>query len=76
MFTSFLEILILYLKSGFTRVSNYLSWINSLTFNLRIQLDDVVDNTPIKVNASDELIDLTNTGKSSYDVTVQVYQDN
>jgi hypothetical protein len=72
----FFEILIFYLKSGFTRVSNYLSWINSQTFNSRIQLDAVVDNSPIKVNANDELTDLTNTGKSSYDVTVQVYQDN
>ena len=76
MFTSFLEILILYLKSGFTRVSNYLSWINSQTFSSRIQLDDVVDNSPLKLNANDELIDLANTRKSSYDVTVQVYQDN
>ncbi len=76
MFTSFLEILIFYLKSGFTRVSNYLSWIYSLTFSSRIQLDDVVDNTPIKVNAKDELIDFTNTRKSSHNVTVDVYQDN
>ncbi len=57
-------------------MSNYLTWINSQTFNSRIQLDDVVDNSPIKVNANDELVDFTDTRKSSYDVTFQVYQDN
>ncbi len=57
-------------------MSNYLSWINSLTFSSRIQLDDVIDNTPIKVNAKDELIDFTNIRKPSYDVTVDVYPDN
>jgi hypothetical protein len=36
----------------------------------------VVDKSPIKVNAKDELIDFTNIRKPSYDVTVDVYQDN
>ena len=62
-------------KSGFTRVSNYLSWISSQTFSSRVLLSNEVDESPIKVKPIDPMSDLNNMPKS-YEVTIDVHQDN
>jgi hypothetical protein len=58
-------------KSGFTRVSNYLSWIDSHTFSSRVLLKTEVEATPLKVKQSDPL-----SYVPKYEVTIDVYQDN
>ena len=63
------------LKSGFTRVSNYLSWISSQTFSSRVLLSNEVDESPVKVKPIDPMSDLNNMPKS-YEVTIDVHQDN
>ena len=60
-----------YKKSGFARVSNYLTWINTQSFSSK-SIENVVDDvSPIKVRISDNLTRLNKT-QAPNNATVQV----